>query len=38
MRVKRTDVELDRCDVALLVADATKGLTLGDKELLEKSD
>ena len=36
MRVKRTDVELDRCDVALLVADATKGLTLGDKELLEK--
>lgn len=26
MRVKRTDVELDRCDVALLVADATKGL------------
>ena len=36
-RVERTDVELDRCDVALLVADATKGLqTLGDKELLEK--
>ena len=33
VRVKKTQTELERCDVALLVVDAAKGMTDSDREL-----